>query len=103
MTRFDQIRRQLEAAQQEVFALCKGKRWRMTIPVQDDDSDRTLMASLGDVRDLLAVVEKAVRVRDAFYALPDSADTPLHNAIAEMDVTMQKAGIFPNGGREGGE
>jgi len=59
MTRLDQIRRRLEAAQQEVFALCKGKHWRMTVPVQDDDSDRTLMASLGDLRDLLAVCEAA--------------------------------------------
>ena len=68
MTRLDQICRRLEAAQQEVFALCKGKQWRMTIPVQADDSDRCIMAALGDIRDLLALAE-AVKAIDWNYVL----------------------------------
>ena len=33
----------VEKAKQEVFAICKGKQWRMCIPVQPDDSDIVIM------------------------------------------------------------
>lgn len=52
------IRERADKALQEVFALCKGKHWRMCIPVQTDDSDRLLATSLDDIPRLLDEVER---------------------------------------------
>ncbi|HZM27390.1 MAG TPA: hypothetical protein VFB89_08530 [Gemmatimonadales bacterium] len=42
----DAAERAVEKAKQEVFALCKGKQWRMCIPAQLDDSDVVIMSAL---------------------------------------------------------
>lgn len=36
----------IERAFQEVFALCRGKRWTMHIPLEETDSDRVIVEGL---------------------------------------------------------
>lgn len=50
------------AAQAELSALCNGKKFRMSIPVQDDDSDMVIGDAL---RHSLAFVKAALPVREA--------------------------------------
>lgn len=50
----------LDDAQKELSALCHGKRFRMTVPVQDDDSDMVI----GDALRHAEAFVKAVQQRD---------------------------------------
>jgi hypothetical protein len=69
------------AAQAELSAICNGKRWRMSIPVQDDDSDMVIGDAL---RHSLAFVRAVLQ--------PQSEDA---ERIARLD---QAAKGFPNPG-----
>ena len=61
--RLAEIRARVNAARAEWRALCSGKKWRMCIPVQPDDSDIVIDAVLRGVTDLLAEVER-LRAKD---------------------------------------
>ena len=59
--RLDAIRERVEAANQEVFRLCKGgaEHFRMSIPADPKrDSDLILIAALDDTEHLLTEVER---------------------------------------------
>jgi hypothetical protein len=48
----------LEKARAELSALCHGKRFLMSIPVREDDSDRIIGNALSDMRKLIQEVER---------------------------------------------
>jgi hypothetical protein len=52
------IAERAEKAQQELFALCKGKKFVMSIPPMKDDTDMLIGDSLHDIPSLLEYIEK---------------------------------------------
>ncbi|WP_344098585.1 hypothetical protein, partial [Nocardiopsis tropica] len=55
----DAIRAREQAASQEVYRLCEGGRFTMTVPPREDtDSDTVIVASLADIGTLVAEVER---------------------------------------------
>jgi hypothetical protein len=57
------IRQRQERAHAELSALCKGKRFQMSIPAQEDyDSDLLIGASLRDVHALLTAYAELLQV-----------------------------------------
>ena len=59
MTDPELIKQRLAAARQELSALCKGRRFTMSIPAQPDyDSDLLIGATLRDTHALLEEVEQ---------------------------------------------
>jgi len=62
----DAIERRLEAAREELSALCNGgKRWLMTIPANHEtDSDLILGAVLRDTRKLLIAVRSLLEQKE---------------------------------------
>lgn len=56
------VRTRLDAARAELSALCKGKRWQMTVPAdRKRDSDLIIAAALADIDTLLDEVGRAQR------------------------------------------
>lgn len=47
-----------EKAAAEVGELCKGKRWQMSVPVQDDDSDIVISNALCLIPTLMTEIER---------------------------------------------
>lgn len=80
----------VERAYQEVFALCKGKRWTMHVPVEETDSDMVITAGL-------AVAEHAVTDRDHLRDLLRSARRyfPMHlqghGPVSDLLAEIEKA------------
>lgn len=67
MDKVSEIEQALEAAMNEVTALCKGEHgWRMCIPVQDTDSDVVISTALNGLRELLPVVTAARALVDVW-------------------------------------
>jgi hypothetical protein len=65
----DRLVEMLEQAAAEVSALCHGKRWRMCVPVDSDDSDIVIGDALRHARAFIA----AHREREVAAPLPASA------------------------------
>jgi hypothetical protein len=61
------------AAQNELSALCEGKRFRMSIPVEDTDSDMVIGDAL---RHALAFVRAVLDKKTSVTPAPPSAPTP---------------------------
>jgi len=53
----EEIRELFAAAHAEVSAVCKGKEWRMCIPVRKDDSDILIGGAISKADKLLDVFE----------------------------------------------
>lgn len=62
----------IEAATVKLKALCQGERWRMSVPVQDDDSD----IALGAVIRLAARQKREIEHLTAIIA-PSTHPTPV--------------------------
>lgn len=58
--KLDALRLMIEAAHDEVSAICKGKQWRMCIPVHPTDSDAVIGGALRKSLKLLAVADAIV-------------------------------------------
>lgn len=71
----EQLSKMLEraqAARNEVYALCNGKRWTMSVPARSDDSDLCIHTALADndkliaeVRELRAALEQIANREDS--------------------------------------
>lgn len=61
------IEQRRAAAKAEVIAICKGKQWRMCIPVEQTDSDICITNSLDDIDALVAEVRRQREMLNAFY------------------------------------
>lgn len=55
----DELQKLCDEAHDEVSAICKGKQWRMCIPVHPTDSDALIGGALRQVRKLIAVARAA--------------------------------------------
>ena len=63
------IEARCEAARRELNRLCLSqKKWTMSIPVREDDSDITLANSLRDVPALIAEIEQLLNVIEQLRA-----------------------------------
>ncbi len=58
------IKARSELAYNKIFSLCKGEKWKMCVPVRQDDSDIVLTTSLNDIAKLIAVIECQDRALD---------------------------------------
>lgn len=77
-----QIAARVEAALDEVSALCHGKRWTMQIPARPDkDSDLVITGGLADVNYLLSELAAAHWDRDEARAELDSCRTAQAKAL----------------------
>lgn len=61
----DERNDKIEKAFQEVFKLCRGKRFEMTIPVQETDSDCVIVAGLKVCEEALTELSAVKAERDA--------------------------------------
>lgn len=68
----------IEAARQKLHALCQGERFRMSVPVQPDDTDEVIGRGLDAGRDALVALEAVeARVEDVYKScLPAAGDDP---------------------------
>lgn len=83
-TSIEEVRSRLEKARQEVIALCKNKKWRMSVPAKLEDSDLTIMNALKDLDTLVYWLEAAHNEQDA---------------LREENLIMRRAlSLIANGG-----
>lgn len=69
----------VDAAHKEISALCKGKDWRMSIPIQWNDSDTIISTALKFQRDKISNLElENMQLRKAleFYADDNNWNMP---------------------------
>lgn len=88
LLKLESIRALIEAAHAEVSALCKGKQWRMCIPVHPADSDAVIGGALRKMEKLLAVVEASEeRISGAIDmgVNPDYFES-FHKALAALEA-----------------
>jgi hypothetical protein len=91
--RLAEIEARRGAARKEVSALCQGRGrpgghdWTMCVPVQQDDSDIVLVASLNDIPALLAVA------RAAAVAVEQSGNIGIWSqGLAELEEALAALG-----------
>ncbi len=87
MSKLQEYRKQLEAAHEEVSAICRGKDWRMCIPARQDDSDLLIGGAL----------RRAMRLVDLAEAVKHCAEThgwhrgmhPEHVAVLDRLAALE--------------
>jgi hypothetical protein len=90
----DAVTARVEAAKQEVFALCRGRHnggreWTMCIPVHDTDSDRVLIAGLEANRRLVQGLRLAVEAVEVWLNQPhEVGDEQMKELLAALDALM---------------
>ncbi len=86
------VRERIEKAHQEINRLCHAGKWRMCIPVQDDDSDRLLAASLADIPKLLDDRERLLHMLEHAWGIVANVDHGVWetNQRAEWIETARK-------------
>lgn len=63
----DEMRRHADRATDEIIAICSGaRRWTMSIPVADTDSDRCIIQAVNDLRLALNEIQ---RIRGVMKAM----------------------------------
>lgn len=87
------IEQRRAAAKAEVIAICKGKQWRMCIPVEQTDSDICITNSLDDIDALVAEVRRLQHDVERFTLNADDEDT-IENLIHRLRGTMSDGELY---------
>jgi hypothetical protein len=82
----------ISAAFEKIYALCRGEQWRMSVPVQDTDTDIVIMRGFDQALDEIARLQKRNDTLEAI--VKEVAD--LHEENEFVDVKTMQPAETPN-------